>query len=713
MGVWLSPLVVIMGMIGVSWLVVLTESPNIERRPPPPAVNASEVASMRRAIEVLERQMAEASSDCTLEADVDFGDSGAEVPVATTDAEACCAACRANSRCAAAVFSRNKAAPHACWIKYSRTQRLAKPGVVACVPPDSSKASSPMCEFRPNEDVGPGWDDRVFEIDSTRERCCAACVADRSCAAAVLSSAKDEPPLACWLKRHDEPRLAKSGVVTCLPNRRGKAQTEAAKKALIGNKKHDEPYALSPSDSIPRISAAELAKRRTAIREAARHCWRAYKARAWGRDSVAPISGRGVSAGFDAAVTLVDSLDTLKLFGLDDEFLEGRKYVAGPEFAAQLRRLGGATSVFETTIRILGGLLGAYTLSLDPIFLDRAKQVGYKIVASINSNGIVPPSFAASLRSGCSSLAHAGTNQLELSYLAHLAGDASLAAKALRFYDTVRDNPRLEPGLYPRCVGGTSGKITLGAEADSFYEYLLKLWLWRERGEPLDDWLWRAYNAAADGLDSVLATRSAGRIFVDNLDWRGGASYSRDPSMEHLTCFVGGWLALGSTRQTDKARADRHLALADEVAATCWKMYDNQPSKIGPERVKQRRLDLSATDTREYILRPEAAETWWYLFRVRTDANPTANFDHYRDWGWQAFQAMDANLRVEFGFASLRDVSNPNPRSHLLDRMESFWIAETLKYLYLLQDDSPNGGILPLDKYVLNTEAHPFAIPTR
>ena len=77
----------------------------------------------------------------------------------------------------------------------------------------------------------------------------------------------------------------------------------------------------------------------------------------------------------------------------------------------------------------------------------------------------------------------------------------------------------------------------------------------------------------------------------------------------------------------------------------------------------------------------------------------------YREWGWKAFQAFEKHLRVPNGYASLQDVSSTTSRK--LDRMESFWIAETLKYAYLLQDPTHQ---VRLDKYVMNTEAHPLPI---
>eukprot|EP00913_Durusdinium_trenchii_P007172 g6747.t1 len=75
--------------------------------------------------------------------------------------------------------------------------------------------------------------------------------------------------------------------------------------------------------------------------------------------------------------------------------------------------------------------------------------------------------------------------------------------------------------------------------------------------------------------------------------------------MEHLMCFVPGWLALGAQHSEDRATV---MELADAIAYTCWQMYEQQPTGISPERVKGEAMDLSKTNTREYILRPEALE---------------------------------------------------------------------------------------------------------
>ena len=89
-------------------------------------------------------------------------------------------------------------------------------------------------------------------------------------------------------------------------------------------------------------------------------------------------------------------------------------------------------------------------------------------------------------------------------------------------------------------------------------------------------------------------------------------------------------------------------------------------------------------------------ESYFVLWRSTHDQK-------YRDWAWEAFQAIEKHCRVEAGYAGIKDVNNPLHD----DTMQTFFLAETLKYLYLtFTDDS----VVPLDKYVFNTEAHPLGV---
>lgn len=99
-----------------------------------------------------------------------------------------------------------------------------------------------------------------------------------------------------------------------------------------------------------------------------------------------------------------------------------------------------------------------------------------------------------------------------------------------------------------------------------------------------------------------------------------------------------------------------------------------------------------------YILRPEVIEAYFYLWRTTKDPK-------YRDWAWDAAQAIEKHCRTEFGYSGIRNVYENHVEHD--DVQQSFFFAETLKYLYLIFSDD---DVLSLDKYVFNTEAHPFLI---
>ncbi|CAK0872375.1 unnamed protein product, partial [Prorocentrum cordatum] len=243
-------------------------------------------------------------------------------------------------------------------------------------------------------------------------------------------------------------------------------------------------------------------------------------------------------------VTMIDALDTLWIVGLKEEFNKAKEWLAD-NLPAKIRAIGKAASVFETTIRSLGGLLSAYELSKEPVFLDLSKQLGHRIVDAIKEGGIAPYLFGGGNGgSKCRTLAESGTTQLELRYLAHVSGDDSFRARADEFYRTIQKYPSLD-GLWPNCFQNGKGTITFGADGDSFYEYLLKVWL---QGGRKDDRLWSMYKAAANALEKYLLHKSP-----DGLDLVGVGVWNGVPGevklseeMEHLACFVPGWLGLGA-----------------------------------------------------------------------------------------------------------------------------------------------------------------------
>ncbi|KAK4176474.1 family 47 putative glycoside hydrolase [Triangularia setosa] len=109
---------------------------------------------------------------------------------------------------------------------------------------------------------------------------------------------------------------------------------------------------------------------------------------------------------------------------------------------------------------------------------------------------------------------------------------------------------------------------------------------------------------------------------------------------------------------------------------------------------------VSLNDKR-YILRPEAIESVWYMYRITGDPI-------WQEKGWKMFESVIKHTQTEVGHSAIRDVTVKSDAGGMDDSMESFWLAETLKYFYLLFAEP---GVVSLDEWVLNTEAHPFRRP--
>ena len=128
-------------------------------------------------------------------------------------------------------------------------------------------------------------------------------------------------------------------------------------------------------------------------------------------------------------------------------------------------------------------------------------------------------------------------------------------------------------------------------------------------------------------------------------------------------------------------------------------MYARMETGISPEYIqfKEGQDFVPGLGAPHYLLRPEAIESMFILYHLTGD--PV-----YREWGWEMFSAIERYCRTDAGYGGLRDVNKPFQKPD--DKMESFFLAETLKYTYLLFD--PETPIDLLNKHVFNTEAHPM-----
>ena len=236
----------------------------------------------------------------------------------------------------------------------------------------------------------------------------------------------------------------------------------------------------------------EIRERRLqTVKEAFTHSWNGYREHAWLKDEVAPVTGgfRNTFGGWGAS--LVDTLDTLWIMGMNAEFEEAVAAVSNIDFgvAEQL-----PLNIFETTIRYLGGLLGAYDISGGkyPVLLSKAIELGEMLYAAFDTpnrmpitrwNGDDETSQAEALERTL--VAEIGSLSLEFTRLSQLSGDMKYFDAIQRITDVFdkQQNRTNLPGMWPVLVNARTQEFsrdtffTLGGMADSLYEYLPKVCL--------------------------------------------------------------------------------------------------------------------------------------------------------------------------------------------------------------------------------------------
>lgn len=457
----------------------------------------------------------------------------------------------------------------------------------------------------------------------------------------------------------------------------------------------------------------EILAKRNFIKNMTLHAWNGYKTFAWGKNELKPISKRGHSAGIfgggggnDLGASIVDALDTLYIMGFEKEFADGKDWIV-----KNLNlNINVEYSTFEVNIRFIGGLIALHSLSGEKVFLDKAEEIAILFLPIFDSPSGIPYSlFNPKTKNkrnynwasgSCSILAEFGSLSLEFNYLSDLTGKEIYRNKVNKIFkvlEKVEDN-----GLYYNYINPNSGKwcnrdATLGALADSFYEYLIKLWVY---GNKKDDKLLQTFLKSMKAAQSKLIGKSlSGLTFAG--EYSGGRLQYK---MGHLACFSGGMFALTAMQVKDLSPEDHDnfKNLAIEITRTCHESYIRSPTHIGPESFHFNSNSKEAVSNNDnekyYILRPEVVEAYFYLWRMTKD-------NKYREWAWDAAMAIEKHCRTNDGYSGIRNVYDVNSSKD--DVQQSFFFAETLKYLYLIFSDDDT---IPFDKYVFNTEAHPMLI---
>uniref|UniRef100_A0A9J7ZI37 alpha-1,2-Mannosidase n=1 Tax=Cyprinus carpio carpio TaxID=630221 RepID=A0A9J7ZI37_CYPCA len=522
---------------------------------------------------------------------------------------------------------------------------------------------------------------------------------------------KDEKILAKIRKDHEKALIEAKDTLQKRPDEI-KQDINSDKAKLVQNRqgKGDSlpfvQYVRPPGATGHEPADPDAKAKRAKIKEMMQFSWDNYKRYAWGSNELRPISKQGHSSNLFGSLkgaTIVDALDTLYIMEMYDEFEAATEWVeSNLDF-----NMNAEISVFEVNIRFVGGLLSAYYLSGKEVFRRKAVELGEKLLPAFKTPTGIPWALL-NLKSGIgrnwpwasggsSILAEYGTLHLEFMHLSELSGRPDFAEKVMNIRKVLNrlDKPQ---GLYPNYLNPNSGQwgqhhVSVGGLGDSFYEYLLKAWLMSDK---TDEEGKKLYYDALQAIEKNLIRKSSGGLTYI-AEWKGGLL---EHKMGHLTCFAGGMIALGADGGPDD-KTGHQMELAAEIARTCHESYARTSMKLGPEAFRfDGGVEAIATRQNEkyFILRPEVIETYMYMWRFTHDPK-------YRQWGWEAVQALEKYCRVEGGYSGVRDVYANTPNHD--DVQQSFYLAETLKYLYLLFSDDDH---LPFEHWVFNTEAHPLPV---
>mmetsp|Transcript_23713 Transcript_23713/g.60056 ORF Transcript_23713/g.60056 Transcript_23713/m.60056 type:complete len:572 (+) Transcript_23713:164-1879(+) len=457
-----------------------------------------------------------------------------------------------------------------------------------------------------------------------------------------------------------------------------------------------------------RMSGAEIALYRDAVAEMFDDAFSTYMERAFPHDELRPLSATWTDSLIElgnvpspkrdgytgVALTLIDAMDTLAVMGNHSAFADAVRLVGEHVSFDQ----DAVVSVFETTIRVLGGLLAGHVLAdgampgfphmrvprYDGVLLRLARDLGDRLLPAFEdapeATGL-PYAFvhlqrgveAQPVAEQCT--AGIGTNLLEFAFLSNLTADERYARASLRALSALWGR-RSAHDLLGNTIDIHTGKwvnsqASVGAGADSFYEYLAKGALLLDSDE-----LWQMFAAAYAAAGEHL---QFGPHF--------GTADMHNPAKKFLahSSLASFWPGL------QVLVGDAELAaIAHEPLMAAWDKFGAMP-----ENFLVRAGGEVLAGNVPYPLRPEVAESTAALF--------LATGDHlYLKFGARMVDSLKRVTKAPLGgFASVRSVAT----GELEDHMPSFYLAETLKYLYLLFD-LENPLHTHSDKLLLTTEAH-------
>ncbi|XP_073499067.1 ER degradation-enhancing alpha-mannosidase-like protein 3 isoform X2 [Phyllobates terribilis] len=433
------------------------------------------------------------------------------------------------------------------------------------------------------------------------------------------------------------------------------------------------------------------------------HAYGSYMLHAYPADELMPLTCRGRIRGQEPSrgdvddalgkfsLTLIDTLDTLVVLNRTHEFEDAvRKVINDVNLDNDI-----VVSVFETNIRVLGGLLGGHSVAImlkekreqmlwyNDELLHMAKELGYKLLPAFNTTSGLPyPRVNLKFgirrpeaRTGTETdtcTACAGTLILEFAALSRFTGIAIFEEHARKALDFIWEKRQRSSNLVGVTINIHTGDWVrkdsgVGAGIDSYYEYLLKAYVllgddnYLERFNTHYDAIMRYISQPPLLLDvHIHKPMLTARTWMDSL----------------LAFFPGLQVLKGDIRPA----IETHEMLYQVI-----KKHNFLPEAF-------------TTDFRvhwaQHPLRPEFAESTYFLYKATGDP-------YYLEVGKTIIENLNKYARVPCGFAAVKDVRTGSHE----DRMDSFFLAEMFKYLYLLFSEREDLNF-DIEDYIFTTEAH-------
>lgn len=406
------------------------------------------------------------------------------------------------------------------------------------------------------------------------------------------------------------------------------------------------------------------------------HAWNSYKQYAWGHDALKPLSKKPHDwYAVSLLMTPVDAYDTMLLMGLKEQAAEAKELVLqNLSFDHDIE-----VQAFEITIRLLAGLLSSYEMDGDKRFLVLAEDLAKRLLPVYDTPTGMPYRYinlrTGKTRNGINNPAEIGTALLEFGTLSKLTGNPVYYEKAKRALVQLFKQ-RSSLGLVGTWINVETGAWTnpsshISGAIDSYYEYLIKSWILFGDRECKAMW-----DESIKAIQTHLADTSTGSLWYRHVDMNTGKQTatvfgSLDAFFPAVLCLAG-----------DLNRARQLQASSHRM----WNLYGIEPEELD--------YTTMTPVAKEYYLRPEIIESAYYLYFFTGD-------NQYRRMGEDFFRSLVKYCRTDAGYAYLKDVVTKEKA----DGMESFFFAETLKYLYLLFAPRET---LDLTRVVFTTEAHPL-----